>query len=170
MAHAQTRIDDKDVEHLMRNLHEDAKSFRPVFSSGLKKSSIRKTSRAKDADNLAKLFEQQTGTLLKDFKQTKKGDAQLTAVQDSGDRLSSIVNQHQLGPQVTERWSKIQTELQQVLLAYGINTSGAGMENPRGITATGGMDKGACSQAVGFERAAPEVLMPYAKSTFCSSV
>ena len=41
---AQGRINDKDLENLIRNLRDDAKSFRPVFSAGLKKSTIRKTS------------------------------------------------------------------------------------------------------------------------------
>jgi hypothetical protein len=42
-----------------------------VFVSGLKKSTIRKTSQAKDAERLAQLFEKQTASLLTNFKQTR---------------------------------------------------------------------------------------------------
>ena len=53
---AQNRVSDKDLENLIRNLRDDAKSFRPVFESALKKSSIRKTSEEKDAKKLAEQF------------------------------------------------------------------------------------------------------------------
>ena len=76
-------------------------------------------------------------------------------MQSTADRLSSIVIQYQLGQQASMRWNKIQTELQQVLSAYGI-TPTAGLDNPRGITPVAGgySAQGACSQAVGPERAA----------------
>ena len=48
-ANAQGRLSDKDIEHLMDNVKDDVKSFRPNFNSAISKSSIRKTSREKDA-------------------------------------------------------------------------------------------------------------------------
>ena len=154
-ASSQTRINDKDLENLMRNLKDDAKSFRPSFDSALKKSTIRKTSQAKDAENLAALFEKQTEALLNNFKQTKKGDANLSAVQGTSRQLGAIVKNYLLNSQVAARWDKIQVELQQVLSAYGLNPPDSALENPRGITPgpDPGSNAGACSQAVGRERA-----------------
>ncbi len=154
-AAGQTRINDKDLENLMRNLKDDVKSFRPPFSSALKKSTIRKTSHAKDADNLAVLFEKQTEALLHDFKQTKKGDANLSAVQSTGQQLGTIVRTYLYNSQIAARWDKIQLELQQVLSAYGINPLNRADENPRGVTPGPGPDSNAesCRQAVGPERA-----------------
>ena len=152
-SHAQSRINDKDLENLMRNLRDDAKSFRSPFSSGLKKSTIRKTSQAKEAENLAALFEKQTEALLTNFKQTKKGDANLTAVQSSAQQLGTVVSSYQLGPQVTTRWDKIQSELGQVLTAYGVTSPDTGYGNPRGITASPGSSAGTCAQGVGQQRA-----------------
>jgi len=43
---AQSRINDKDLENLMRNLKDDAISFRSPFVSALKKSSIRRYKRS----------------------------------------------------------------------------------------------------------------------------
>jgi hypothetical protein len=123
IAYSQGRINDKDLEHLIRNLRDDAKSFRSPFKSALNKSTIRKTSKAKDAENLAALFAKQTEALLNNFKRTKKGDSQLDGIRSSAQQLGTIVNGNQLGPQVTAQWEKIQTELQQVLSAYGINTA-----------------------------------------------
>ena len=65
---AQSRMSDKDVEATMKNLTEDAKSFRSAFDSSVEKSTIRKTSREKDAKAQVKSFEDQTETLLNQFK------------------------------------------------------------------------------------------------------
>ncbi len=154
-AFGQTRINDKDLESLMRNLRDDAKSFRQPFESALKKSTIRKTSQAKDAANLASLFEKQTESLLNNFKQTRKGDANLSSVQSTSQRLGTIVRNDLSNSQVTPRWDKIQTELQQVLSAYGMNPADSAYENPRGITPTSDSNSnaGSCTQGVGQERA-----------------
>ena len=155
-ASGQTRINDKDLENLMRNLKDDANSFRSPFSSALKKSSIRKTSQAKDAENLAASFEKQTESLLNNFKETKQGDANLSAVQSTAQQLGTVVSRYQLGPQVETRWDKIQSELQQVLSAYGVSPSSQAYDNPRGITPAPGPSSnraGSCTQAVGAERA-----------------
>lgn len=155
-ASSQTRINDKDLENLMRNLKDDAKSFRSPFSSALKKSTIRKTSQAKNAENLAALFAKQTETLLNNFKNTKQGDENLTSVQNTGQQLGSFVRTYLPDAQVIERWSRIQTELQQVLSAYGIQMPPNRVdENPRGITPgpDAASNTGSCSQAVGSDRA-----------------
>ncbi len=151
--HAQSRINDKDLESLMRNLRDDAQSFRGPFNSSIKKSTIRKTSQAKDAEHLAEQFEKQSESLLNHFKQTKKGDPNLTALQSSGQQLGTIVGKYQLGPQVTASWEKVGSELQQVLSAYGMTAPSNTDDNPRGITATSESSVGTCSQAVGQERA-----------------
>ena len=52
-AAAQDRLSDKDVANMMNNLKNDAKNFRSVWNHALSKSTIRKTSREKDARNLA---------------------------------------------------------------------------------------------------------------------
>jgi hypothetical protein len=150
--YGQTRINDKDLENLMRNLRDDAKSFRSPFSSGLKKSTIRKTSQAKDAEKLAASFEKQTEALLDEFKKSKKGDAQLSVLQSSAERLGAIVNSNHLGGEVTTRWNKIDTEMQQVLSAFGIIAPTTAYGNPWGITPVTNSGS-SCTQAVGSERA-----------------
>jgi hypothetical protein len=153
LARAQGRINDKDLETLMRNLKEDAKSFRPVFTSALKKSTIRKTSQEKDAASLANRFEKQTEAMLNRFKSTKKADNELSVVRSSADQLSQIVRSMNLGPKTNSRWDKIEAELQQISGAFGIQNSAN--DNPRGISPYGsGSDTNVPSnQAAGLERA-----------------
>lgn len=119
-AYSQARINDKDLESMMRNLRNDAKAFRSPFNSALKKSTIRKTSEAKDAQRLADTFAGETESLLNNFKRTKKGDQRLSAVQSTGQQLAAVVDANQLGPDVSARWNKIQIELQKVLSAYSL--------------------------------------------------
>lgn len=147
LAAAQTstlsRISDKDLETLMNNLKEDAKSFRPRFDSAIQKSTIRKTSQAKDAKNLASLLQRQTAALLNDFKKTKKGDAVLNVLSSAG-QIEKLVQDLSLDAQ-SMGWDKVRADLVQVSKAFGItapNTADAGQS-----------DSVPCLQAAGAERA-----------------
>ncbi len=150
LARSQGRINDKDLETLMHNLKDDAKSFRPVFNSALKKSTIRKTSRQKDADNLAVRFEKETEAMLNRFKNSRKADNELSVVRSTADELDSYVRSLSLGPQTSSRWEKIETELQQISSAFGL--PGPSAENPRGVSPYAGNSM-TCNQSVGPERA-----------------
>jgi hypothetical protein len=123
----------------MSNLKADAKAFRPRFDSAIKKSSIRKTSQAKDAMNLASTFEKQTSTALNEFKKTKKGDS-VPAMLSTGGQIEKFMTDLKLDPQTTG-WDKIRTDLNQVSNAFGIAPA----------TASGDQNT-ACIQAVGAER------------------
>jgi hypothetical protein len=118
--HAQTRVSDKDIEALMRNLKDDAKDFRPKFEATLKKSAIRKTSQEKDARGLVVSFEKQTDAMLNDFKKTKKGDVAVETTLSTAQQIDKLVYSMQLGPQITSQWQKVQFELNQVASAFGI--------------------------------------------------
>jgi hypothetical protein len=151
LGYAQNRLNDKDLESLMRNLRDDAKSFRPKFNSAIQKSPIRKTSREKDAKALVSRFEKQTETMLNNFKRTKKGDADLPGVLSSAQQIDRYVYDLN-APQTALSWQKIQSELQQVSSAFGVAEQ---YPNPRGITAYGSPASNgpSCSQAVGAGRA-----------------
>ncbi|HZU10114.1 MAG TPA: hypothetical protein VFA02_09425 [Pseudacidobacterium sp.] len=120
--HAQ-RVSDRDVEAMMRNLHEDAKTFRAGFDEELKKSTIRKTSQEKDARKLAEDFEKQTGEMLGEFRKTKKGDVAVENTMNSAEELGRIVERIQVSPRVASQWEKVRAELAQVSSAFGIHTS-----------------------------------------------
>lgn len=124
---AQTRLNDRDVEALMRNLRDDAKDFRPKFESALKKSTIRKTSQEKDAKGLVSNFEKQTDSMLKEFKKTKKGDVAVETTLNNAQQIDRLIYSLQLGPQLTSQWQKIRTELDNVSNAFGITVHSSGM-------------------------------------------
>ncbi|HEY7209186.1 MAG TPA: hypothetical protein VH477_02860 [Bryobacteraceae bacterium] len=144
---AQSRISDKDVESLMKNLQDDAKSFRPVFQNGLKKSAIRKTSREKDAKQLAERFEKQTKSMHDRFKKTTKADSELQAVRDTAQQIDGLVTSLNLDSQTSSRWQKIQSELGEVLGAFNMQPLHASATSP------GDLNGPPCSQAMGSENA-----------------
>ena len=124
-AQGQTRVNDKDVANLMRNLKEDAKKFKPMFNNAIKKSTIRKTSREKDAKNLVTSFANQTEAMLNNFKRTKKADSDFSLVKSSATEIDKIVNEIKLDGEAASMWQKIRTELDEVGSALGVSQAAA---------------------------------------------
>ena len=121
LIHAQTRVSDKDVEALMKNLKEDSKSFRSNFESALKKSAIRRTSQEKDAKEMVSSFEKQMDSMLSEFKKTKRGDVAVETAIGSAQEIDRLLHNLQLDPKTVSEWQKIRSELDRVSNAFGIN-------------------------------------------------
>jgi lipoate-protein ligase A len=119
--HAQSRVSDKDVEALMKNLKEDSKSFRENFDAALKKSAIRRTSQEKDAKGLIASFEKQTDSMFNEFKKTKKGDVAVETTISSAQEIERLIYNLQLDSKTLSQWEKIRSELERVSSAFGIN-------------------------------------------------
>jgi hypothetical protein len=115
---AQDRLSDKDVANMMNNLKNDAKNFRPVWNHALSKSTIRKTSREKDARNLATQFQNQTEGMLRQFQSNKTADQSLPLVQQTARNIEQVKTDVSLGPVVDQQWTKIRTELDQIAQAF----------------------------------------------------
>jgi hypothetical protein len=117
-AAAQDRLSDKDVANMMNNLKNDAKNFRPVWNKALSKSTIRKTSREKDARTLATQFQNQTEGMLRQFQSNKTADQSLPLVQQTARSIEQVKSDVSLGPVVDQQWTKIRTELDQIAQAF----------------------------------------------------
>ncbi len=115
---AQDRLSDKDVANMMNNLKNDAKNFRPAWNKALSKSTIRKTSREKDARNLATQFQNQTEGMLRQFQSNKTADQSLPLVQQTARSIEQVKSDVSLGPVVDQQWTKIRTELDQIAQAF----------------------------------------------------
>lgn len=119
--HAQSRVSDKDVEALMRNLKDDSKSFRENFDAALKKSAIRRTSQEKDAKSLVASFAKQTDSMLNEFKKTKKGDVAVESTISNAQEIERLMHNLQLDPKTLSEWEKVRVELGHVSAAFGIH-------------------------------------------------
>ena len=119
-AQAQSRVNDRDMKALMKNLHQDSKSFRDAFDSAIKKSTIRKTSQAKDARDQAKVFVKQTDHLLHRFQKDHNGQAEFNDVMTTARQIDITLRSVRLNGEVINRWEKIRSEIGRIADAYGV--------------------------------------------------
>lgn len=123
-AGAQKRISDKDMERMMKNLRYDTKSFRPMFDHAVGKSTIRKTSQARDAKNLVRNFESQVDAMLTTFKKNRNDGAGAASVVNTAAQIDSLLHSVSLGSDVVTQWQKIREELHPIAVSYGVQDSG----------------------------------------------
>jgi acetate kinase len=119
-ARAQSRLNDKDMARLMQNLSDDAQPFRQSFANALKKSTIRGTSRDKDARRLADTFARQAKQALETFKHKRKAESEVTAMVSTAGQIDALVYSLHVNPTVTAQWEKLRTELHQVAQGFGV--------------------------------------------------
>ena len=108
---AQTRMTDKDIVNLMKNLVNDTKQFQSLFNSAISKSTIRKTSQEKDAKATVQSFHNQTVSMLQTFQSKKKADTTLPIVLDSSQKIDKWLVDVPLNGSVTTQWAKVKSEL-----------------------------------------------------------
>lgn len=114
-----SRLSDKDVERLMKNVNDDAKTFEKAFKKALEKSSIRKTSKEKDAKRLAETFVKQTEGMAKEFDRTKKADTTLPVVYQSAKQIDGVAAEISMTGEAAVAWQKLRGELDQVSQQFG---------------------------------------------------
>ena len=147
-AMAQGRLSDKDLQRLMQSLKDDAQPFRQSFDNALKQSTIRKTSKEKDARLLADSFVKQANSALESFKRNQKADPAVTELVHTATQIDPLVYSLQLDSATTSQWEKLRSELHQVAQAYGIPEPYLQPQGPAAALST----KGTCLNAVGVTR------------------
>ena len=88
---AQGRLSDKDLQSLLQILKEEAQPFRQSFANALKQSSIRKTSKEKDARMLADSFAKQANSALEGFKHNQKAEQGVTELVHTATQIDPLV-------------------------------------------------------------------------------
>ena len=144
---AQGRLSDKDLQRLLQNLKDDAQPFRQSFANALKKSTIRKTSKEKDARMLADSFAKQANSTLEGFKHIQKAEQGVTELVNTAAQIDPLVYSLRLNPQTTSQWERLRAELHQVAQAYGISEPYFAPQSSAAPSTTG-----TCLNAVGIER------------------
>jgi hypothetical protein len=146
-AAAQGRLSDKDLQRLLQNLKDDAQPFRQSFANALKKSTIRKTSKEKDARMLADSFAKQANSALETFKHNQKAEQPVTELVHTAAQIDPLVYSLQLDTATTAQWESLRGELHQIAQAYGITEPYFAAASSAAVST-----KGTCLNAVGIER------------------
>ena len=146
-------MSDGDLERLLRNLRDHSRLFQLSLENALKRGTISRTSRARNAEQLADAFERGSEALLNDFIRTKRGEDKLRSLQRPAQQMHTFVNTYKPSRQVAARWSRIEADLQQIRSAYAARNSTA-KENG-GAKSTNPVSSGSasCLQDTGEERA-----------------
>jgi hypothetical protein len=147
---AQGRLSDRDLQRLMQNLKNDAEPFRQSFANALKKSSIRKTSKEKDAKALADTFARQANGALESFKHHQKADDAVAALVNTAGQIDPLVYSLQMNPQTTSQWERLRNELHDIAQAFGVPEPYLAPQP--GTTSGAPSTTGTCLNAVGVER------------------
>jgi len=147
---AQGRLGDRDLERLMQNVKDDAPPFRESFDNALKKSTIRKTSRERDARALADTFAKQANGALETFKHKRKAENAVAALVSTAGQIDALVYSLQLNTQTTAHWEKLRAELHLVAQAFGVPEPY--MAPQLGASSAAPSTTGTCLNAVGVER------------------
>lgn len=122
---AQSRLNDHDVEKIMKNLKEDSKDFYSTFSSSLKKSGIRNTNRESDAKAMTDNFQKQTDEMWKRFKDHKRAEADVQRVIEMAGKIDQMVYSLQLDNKTTLSWERVRSELHDISAAFGLQSLGS---------------------------------------------
>ena len=115
-ARAQQRVSDKDMNRMMKNMRYDTKSFRSSFDNALGKSTIRKTSHAKDAKNLVMNFQNQVDAMLNRFKKNRNDGDGIVGVVNTAGQIDSLLYSVSFGPEVMAKWQRIREEIHPIAL------------------------------------------------------
>jgi hypothetical protein len=146
-AQAQGRLSDKDLQRLMLNLKDDAQPFRQSFAKALQKSSIRKTTREKDARGLVDTFAKQASEILDAFKHEHTAEEGVNELVHTAAQIDPMVYSLQLNAQTTTQWEKLRNELHQIAQAYGVQEPYLAPQ-----VSAAESTRGTCLNAVGIER------------------
>jgi cell division septum initiation protein DivIVA len=117
-ARAQERLSDKDLEQRIKNMNADVKRFRSIFNSSVSKTSIRKTTQAKDAKTLVQNFQTQSNSLYETFKKTKKSDPYLQNCLDLSAQIDKVLQSTSFDTTTTSQWEKIKPQLKDIAAAF----------------------------------------------------
>ncbi len=150
IAQGQGRLNDKDLQRLMQNLKEDAQPFRQSFAVALKKSTIRKTSRERDARALADTFAKQSDLAFETFKRKRKAENEVAALVGTAGQIDSLVYSLNLNQETISRWEKLRTELHEVAQSVGVREPYYGSQTS--AIAPVANDTQSCIGAVGAKR------------------
>lgn len=119
-ASGQERLNDKDLGRLLKNVAEDAKSFSGHFKKAVEKSSIRKTSKEKDAKKLAERFAEQTKKVAEKFDDKQKTDEMMPAAFQSLNQLGEIMRDLGISGEASVQFEKVKSEMTRVAHQFGV--------------------------------------------------
>ena len=115
------RINDRDVERLLRRAEKAAKAFSHSLDRSLDSSRLDGTSREDDINQFVKEFEEATKQLRDRFDGRTSVAADVESVITRAARVDDFMGRHRLDRRTQSDWRKLRNELEHLARAYNVS-------------------------------------------------
>ena len=115
------RINDKEVEKIIRRIEQQSDRFRSSLDSALDKSRFNGTRREDDINSFIKDFYEQTKRLRHQFDSHKSAAPDVQAVLERAARIDEFMSRNRLSGKAQEDWSTLKTYLDELASAYNVS-------------------------------------------------
>ncbi|HEY6244231.1 MAG TPA: hypothetical protein VIX17_09805 [Pyrinomonadaceae bacterium] len=115
------RINDKEVEKIIRRIEQQSDRFRSSLDSALDKSRFNGTRREDDINSFIKDFYEQTKRLRHQFDSHKSAAPDVQSVLDRAARIDEFMTRNRLSGKAQDDWSTLKTYLDELASAYNVS-------------------------------------------------
>jgi hypothetical protein len=115
------RLNDKDVERILRRIEQQSDRFRSSVDSALDKSRFNGTNREDDINSFIKDFYEQTKHLRHQFDSHKSAAPDVQAVLERAAHIDEFMSRNRLSGRAQEDWSTLKTYLDELASAYNVS-------------------------------------------------
>jgi hypothetical protein len=115
------RLNDKDVEKIIKRIEQQSDNFRSSLDDALDKSRFNGTNREDDINSFIKDYYEQTKRLRDHFDKRNSASADVEAVLDRAARIDDFMRRNRLSSKAQDNWSTLKTNLDELASAYNVN-------------------------------------------------
>jgi DNA repair exonuclease SbcCD ATPase subunit len=115
------RLNDKEIEQILRRIEQQSERFRSRLDSALDKSRLEGTRREDDINAYIKEFNDEVKRLRDRFEEHKSVAGDVQAVLDRAARIDEFMSQRRLSGDAQEEWVRLKANLDQLAQAYSVS-------------------------------------------------
>lgn len=115
------RLNDKDVERIIKRIEQQSDRFRSSLDSALDKSRFNGSNREDDINSFIKDFYEQTKHLRNRFDKRQSASADVEAVLDRAARIDNFMSRNRLTSKAQDDWSALKSNLDELASAYNVS-------------------------------------------------
>ena len=132
------RLNDKDVEKIIRRIEQQSDRFRASVDKSLDKSRFNGSNREDDINSFIKDFYEQTKHLRARFDKHHSATGDVEAVLDRAARIDDFMSRNRLSSKAQEDWSALKSNLDELAAAYNVSWRWGGYSPAPGIVSPSG--------------------------------
>ena len=115
------RLNDKQVQSLMKQLKKNTEKFRKSLESSLDKSRLDGTNREDNINDFMEDYEKATERLYERFKDNKSVAADVETVLDGAAQIDQFMRRHSPTGKAERDWSAVRQDLRRLAEAYNVS-------------------------------------------------